>query len=89
MKITPREKRRHAAWGDFHARSRFDRSTIPEEKWTTRRQNDGCILRLPKCIGQMTKRFFVLLLFFVMSLRTNRFLKFLSYGQSLVNFGES
>ena len=21
------------AWGDFHARSRFARSTIPEEKW--------------------------------------------------------
>ena len=28
-------ERRHAflAWGDFHARSRFARSTIPEEKW--------------------------------------------------------
>ena len=39
---------------------------------------------------KMTKRFFVLLLFFfVVSLRTNRFLKFLSYGQSLVNFGEN
>ena len=36
MKITPREKRRHA-WGDFHARSRFARSTIPEEKWGTTR----------------------------------------------------
>ena len=45
MKITPREKRRHAAgrekvspfltWGDFHARSRFAPSTIPEEKWGT------------------------------------------------------
>ena len=36
MKITPREKRRHAAgWGDFHARSRFARSTIPEKKWGT------------------------------------------------------
>ena len=23
------------AWGDFHARSRFVRSTIPEEKWGT------------------------------------------------------
>ena len=23
------------AWGDFHARSRFARSTIPEEKWGT------------------------------------------------------
>ena len=32
VKITPREKRQHA-WGDFHARSRFVRSTIPEEKW--------------------------------------------------------
>ena len=54
MKVTPREKRRHAAgreknflsprrvspflaWGDFHARSRFARSTIPEEKWGTTR----------------------------------------------------
>ena len=53
MKITPREKRLHAAgrliflsprrvspflaWGDFHARSRFARSTIPEEKWGTTR----------------------------------------------------
>ena len=25
------------AWGDFHARSRFARSTIPEEKWETTR----------------------------------------------------
>ena len=25
------------AWGDFHARSRFARSTIPEEKWGTAR----------------------------------------------------
>ena len=39
MKITPREKRRLAflAWGDFRARSRFTRSTIPEEKWGTTR----------------------------------------------------
>ena len=45
VKITPREKgdtRRgernmspFLAWGDFHARSRFARSTIPEEKWGT------------------------------------------------------
>ena len=43
MKITPREKRRHAeerespflAWGDFHTCSRFPHSTIPEEKWGT------------------------------------------------------
>ena len=25
------------AWGDFHARSRFAHSTIPEEKWGTTR----------------------------------------------------
>ena len=25
------------AWGDFHARSRFARSTIPKEKWETTR----------------------------------------------------
>ena len=25
------------AWGDFHARSRFARSTTPEEKWGTTR----------------------------------------------------
>ena len=25
------------AWGDFYARSRFARSTIPEEKWGTTR----------------------------------------------------
>ena len=25
------------AWGDFHALSRFARSTIPEEKWGTTR----------------------------------------------------
>ena len=28
------------AWGDFHARSRFARSTIPEEKWGTTRSLD-------------------------------------------------
>ena len=51
VKITPREKKRQTAgrennarrvspflaWGDFHARSRFARSTIPEEKWRTTR----------------------------------------------------
>ena len=38
VKITPREKSRVSpffAWGDFRARSRFARSTIPEEKWGT------------------------------------------------------
>ena len=29
--------KRFLAWGDFHARSRFARSTIPEEKWGTTR----------------------------------------------------
>ena len=37
VKITPREKRRHAARGDFHARSRFAHPTIPNEKWGTTR----------------------------------------------------
>ena len=35
VKITPREK--FLAWGDFHSRSRFPRSIIPEEKWGTTR----------------------------------------------------
>ena len=30
------------AWGDFHARLRFARSTIPEEKWGTTRSLCGC-----------------------------------------------
>ena len=33
VKITPREKGAILTWSDFHARSRFPRSTIPEEKW--------------------------------------------------------
>ena len=41
MKITSREKAGGVspflAWGDFHARSRFARSTIPVEKWGTTR----------------------------------------------------
>ena len=38
VKIAPREKRRQAACRLFsHARSRFARSTIPEEKWGTTR----------------------------------------------------
>ena len=31
-------------WGDFHARSRFARSTIPEEKWGTTRSLISCEL---------------------------------------------
>ena len=35
VKITARAP--FLAWGDFYARSRFARSTIPEEKWGTTR----------------------------------------------------
>ena len=41
VKITKREKGDGVSpfltWGDFHARSRFARSTIPEQKWGTTR----------------------------------------------------
>ena len=34
-------------WGDLHARSRFARSTIPEEKWgTTRSLPKKCFQRV-------------------------------------------
>ena len=33
----PRRVSPFLAWGDFHPRSRFARSTIPEEKWGTTR----------------------------------------------------
>ena len=33
--LSPRRVLPFRAWGDFHARSRFARSTIPEEKWGT------------------------------------------------------
>ena len=32
---SPRRVSPFLAWGDFHARSRFPRSTLPEEKWGT------------------------------------------------------
>ena len=35
--LSPRRVSFFLAWGDFHARSRFARSTIPEEKWGTTR----------------------------------------------------
>ena len=35
--LSPRRVSPFLAWGDFHARSRFARSTIPEEKWGTTR----------------------------------------------------
>ena len=37
MFLSPRRVSPFLAWGDFHARSRFARSTIPEEKWGTTR----------------------------------------------------
>ena len=61
MKITPREKRRHAvgreknrespflALSDFHARTRFARSTIPEEKWGTTRSLAQTVERALAC----------------------------------------
>ena len=33
--LSPRRVSPFLAWGDFHARSRFVRPTIPEEKWGT------------------------------------------------------
>ena len=69
--ITPREKRRHAAgiflsprrvppflvWGDFHARSRFARSTIPEEKWGTNRSLRNYESYLRPTIGSPSSKY--------------------------------
>ena len=44
--LSPRRVPPFLAWGDFHARSRFARSTIPEEKWGTTR---SLVNRLPLC----------------------------------------
>ena len=46
VKITPRRVSPFLAWGDFHARSRFARSTIPEEKWGTTRSLFYAILAI-------------------------------------------
>ena len=35
--LSPRRVSPFLAWGDFHARSRFAPSNIPEEKWGTTR----------------------------------------------------
>ena len=41
-----------SAWVDFHARSRFARSTIPEEKWgTTRSLNARNANGYARCIA--------------------------------------
>ena len=37
LKLSPRRVSPFLARGDFHARSRFARSTSPEEKWGTTR----------------------------------------------------
>ena len=44
--LSPRRVSPFLAWGDLHSRSRFARSTIPEEKWGTTRSL--CSRRLPK-----------------------------------------
>ena len=45
VKITPREKRRHAVGRSV--RSRFARLTIPEKKWgTTRSLDNVCLFEL-------------------------------------------
>ena len=33
MRLSPRRVSPFLAWGDFHARSRFARCTLAEEKW--------------------------------------------------------
>ena len=35
--LSPRRASPFLAWGEFHARSRFARSTIPDEEWGTTR----------------------------------------------------
>ena len=35
--LSPRPVSPFLTWGDFHVRSRFARSTIPEKKWGTTR----------------------------------------------------
>ena len=41
--LSPRRVSPFLAWGDFHARFRFARSVMPEEKWGTTRSliNEG------------------------------------------------
>ena len=56
----PRRVSPFLAWGDFHARSRFAYSTIPEEKWGTTRS-----LQSPRTVD---------LLYFIPGLKYSRFL---------------
>ena len=58
------------AWGDFHARSRVARSTIPEEKWgTTRGLKYGLLMlsNLPVPCSVKTKRLCNLIFYFFTS----------------------
>ena len=62
VKITPCEKARRGgvAWGDFHAYSRFARSTIPEKKMGTTRRllfGQGVKLRTVKRVTKTRKLF--------------------------------
>ena len=41
--LSPRRVSPFLAWGDFHARSRFARSTIPEDKWGTTRSLEAAL----------------------------------------------
>ena len=82
MKITPREKRRRVspvlAWGDFHARSRVARSTIPEEKWGTTRSLKYGLLMLSNLLvpcSVKTKRLCNLIFYFLKSGDVNPFLQ--------------
>ena len=46
LSLSPRRVSLFLAWGDFHAHSRFVRSTIPEEKWGTTRSLTDRIFQL-------------------------------------------
>ena len=43
------------AWGGFHARSRFARSTIPKEKWMTTRSLQYCSFTRPSGLRHFEK----------------------------------
>ena len=82
MKIIPREKRRREAgrviflssrrvspllaWGDFHARSRFARSPIPEEKWGTTRSLKTCWIVKPTSQDNWPRREVMTIIFFIL-----------------------
>ena len=51
--LSPRRVSPFLARGDFQARSRFARSTIPEEKWGTTRSLPGPVLGAS---GPLTKK---------------------------------